>query len=93
MTIKTQHPASVRAEQNSREIRLYGCTIKEMSEAISESMVRFDGPADYAIKLMNDCQDMLASDNGGSYDFNTVEDVRQTLNRAKWILQTYLTKI
>jgi hypothetical protein len=33
---------------------------------------------------------MLASDNGGSYDFMVVEDVRQALNRAKWILFTYV---
>jgi hypothetical protein len=43
----------------------------------------------YAMSLMSDCQEMLGSDNGGSYDFMIVEDARQTLNRAKWILATY----
>lgn len=35
-------------------------------------------------------QAMLNRDNGGTYDFMTVEDVRQALNRAKWILSTYV---
>jgi hypothetical protein len=44
----------------------------------------------YAASLMSDCQEMLGSDNAGSYDFMVVEDVRQALNRAKWILFTYV---
>jgi hypothetical protein len=44
----------------------------------------------YAMSLMSDCQEMLASDNGGSYDMMIVEDVRQMLNRAKWILSNYV---
>jgi hypothetical protein len=31
----------------------------------------------------------LQNDNGGQYDIMIAEDVRQTLNRAKWILFTY----
>ena len=42
-----------------------------------------------AASIMSDCQEMLSSDNGGSYDFMVVEDVRQALNRAKWILFEY----
>jgi hypothetical protein len=66
---------------------------------------RMAGPVMYAMSLMSDCQEMLGSDNRVSkqktkeflnnqlgelfYDFMIVEDVRQTLNRAKWILSTY----
>jgi hypothetical protein len=42
------------------------------------------------MSIMSDCQAMLNSDNGGTYDLMTVEDVRQALNRAKWILSTYV---
>ncbi|MGA1048544.1 MAG: hypothetical protein ACO3UU_11055, partial [Minisyncoccia bacterium] len=76
-----------------REDRMYGCTEAEMREAVEQSLTfRFSGPAMYAASLMSNCQEMLAHDNGGSYDFMVIEDVRQTLNRAKWILFTYVDK-
>lgn len=82
---------STMSEVEKREVRMYGCTVAEMKEAVEESLTfRFSGPAMYAASLMSDCQEMLASDNGGSYDFMVVEDVRQALNRAKWILFTYV---
>jgi hypothetical protein len=78
------------SEQQKREVRMYGCTEAQMREAVEQSLTfRFSGPAMMAASLMSDCQEMLAHDNGGSYDFMIVEDVRQTLNRAKWILFTY----
>lgn len=78
-------------EAQKREIRMYGCTEAQMREAVEQSLTfRFSGPAMYAASLMSDCQEMLSSDNGGSYDFMVVEDVRQALNRAKWILFTYV---
>lgn len=74
-----------------REVRMYGCTVSQMRAAVEESLTfRFSGPVMYAMSLMSDCQEMLASDNGGSYDMMIVEDVRQMLNRAKWILATYV---
>jgi hypothetical protein len=46
-----------------------------------------------AASLMSDCQEMVSY---GPYDSDTLanilEDQRQTLNRAKWILFTYCTK-
>ena len=82
---------STMSETEKREVRMYGCTVAEMKEAVEESLsFRFSGPAMYAASLMSDCQEMLASDNGGSYDMMIAEDVRQALNRAKWILFTYV---
>lgn len=82
---------STMSDVQKREVRMYGCTVAEMKEAVEESLTfRFAGPAMYAASLMSDCQEMLASDNAGSYDFMVVEDVRQALNRAKWILSTYV---
>jgi len=78
------------SDTEQRQIRMYGCTELQMKEAVEQSLTfRFSGPPMMAASLMSDCQEMLAHDNGGSYDFMIVEDVRQTLNRAKWILFQY----
>lgn len=85
-------------EAQKREVRMYGCTEDQMREAVEQSLTyRFSGPAMMAASLMSDCQEMLAHGNGqigmsGSpeIDFMVAEDVRQALNRAKWILFTYV---
>ena len=79
------------SEQQKREVRMYGCTEAEMREAVEQSLTfRFTGPAMYAMSLMSDCQEMVSY---GPYDGDTLanilEDQRQCLNRAKWILSTY----
>ena len=75
-------------EQEKRQVRMYGCTEAEMREAVEQSITfRFSGPAMMAMSLMSDCQEMVAYNEP---DANTLEDQRQTLNRAKWILSTYL---
>ena len=81
-------------ESQKRDIRMYGCTEAQMREAVEESITfRFSGPAMMAASLMSDCQEMVAY---GPYDSDTLanimEDQRQTLNRAKWILFTYCMK-
>lgn len=77
-------------EQEKREVRMYGCTDAQMKEAVESSLTfRFTGPAMMAASLMSDAQEMLSSDNSGQFDLMLVEDARQTLNRAKWILFTY----
>lgn len=75
-------------EQQKREVRMYGCTEAQMREAVEESLTfRFSGPAMYAASLMSDAQEVLSFSNG---DTMLLEDVRQMLNRAKWILFTYV---
>lgn len=75
-------------EQQKREVRMYGCTEAQMREAVEESLTfRFSGPAMYAASLMSDAQEMLSFSNGNSM---VNEDIRQMLNRAKWILFTYV---
>jgi hypothetical protein len=81
------------SDAQKREIRMYGVTEAEMREAVEQSITfRHSGPAMMAASIMSDCQEMLSSDNSGSYDFMIVEDVRQALNRAKWILFEYCDK-
>lgn len=78
-------------EQEKREVRMYGCTDAQMKEAVESSLTfKFSGPAMMAASLMSDCQEMVSY---GPYDGDTLanilEDQRQCLNRAKWILFTY----
>lgn len=77
-------------EQQKREVRMYGCTEAEMREAVEQSLTyRFSGPVMYAMSLMSDCQEMVAYNQP---DAMILEDQRQCLNRAKWILSTYVMK-
>ena len=79
-------------DQEKREVRMYGCTEAQMKEAVEQSITfRFSGPAMYAASMMSDAQEMLAHDTGGQFDLMVAEDVRQLLNRAKWVLFEYLT--
>ena len=77
--------------QQQREIRMYGCTIEQMREAVEESLIyRLSGAAMYAISMLSDAQEMTAHYTGGHIDMMVLEDQRQLLNRAKWILSTYV---
>lgn len=79
-------------EQQKREIRMYGCTEDQMREAVEQSLTfRFSGPAMMAASLMSDTQEMISTEYG-EVDYNRLEDARQALNRAKWILFTYSIK-
>jgi hypothetical protein len=76
--------------QQKKEVRMYGCTEAQMREAVEQSTTfKYSGPAMMAASIMSDCQEMIAYDNNGAYDFMVIEDVRQALNRAKWILFEY----
>lgn len=72
-----------------REVGMYGCTEAQMREAVeSSSTFRFSGPAMVVASMMSDAQEMMAYEQP---DFNTIEDQRQLLNRAKFVLFTYIT--
>ena len=88
MTVKTRHPAAIRSEQEQREIRMYGVTEAGMREAVESSITfKFSGPAMIVASMMSDAQEMMAY---GEPNVNTIEDQRQLLNRAKWVLMTYI---
>lgn len=77
-------------DQAKREIRMYGCTVEQMREAVEESLTfRFSGAAMYVISMLSDAQEMTAHYSGGHVDMMVIEDQRQLMNRAKWILSTY----
>ena len=74
--------------QREREIRMYGCTEAQMREAVESSITfKVSGPAMVVAGMMSDAQEMMAYEQP---DFNTIEDQRQLLNRAKFVLFTYI---
>jgi hypothetical protein len=80
------------SEQERREIRMYGCTEAQMREAVEQSITyRFSGAGMYVASLLSDAQEMVAY---GPYDGDTLanimEDQRQLLNRAKWVMFEYV---
>ena len=76
--------------QEIREVGMYGCTEAQMREAVeSSSTFKFSGPAMIAASMMSDAQEMISTEYG-EVDFNRAEDARQQLNRAKWVLFTYV---
>jgi len=71
------------------QVGMYGCTEAQMREAVeSSSTFKFSGPAMVVASMMSDAQEMMAYERP---DFNTIEDQRQLLNRAKFVLFTYIT--
>jgi hypothetical protein len=69
----------------ARERLMYGATVAEMRESIGGSMtMKFAGPAMCVMSLMSDAQEEVAH--------GMAEQARQTLNRAKWTLSTYMMK-
>ena len=74
--------------QRQKEIRMYGCTEAQMREAVESSpSFKFSGPGMVVASMMSDAQEMMAYEQP---DFNTIEDQRQLLNRAKFVLFTYI---
>ena len=95
--MKTSSPAlhSLFEGLSTREInqvRMYGCTEAQMQEAVEQSLTyRFSGAAMYVASMLSDAQEMVGY---GPYDGDTLanilEDQRHLLNRAKWILSTFV---
>jgi hypothetical protein len=70
------------SDAEKRQVKMFGCTEAQMREAVEQSLTyRFQGPAFMAASLISDAQEEI--------NWENVEDARQTLNRAKWILFTY----
>ena len=73
-----------------QQVRMYGCTEAQMRESVEQSITfRFSGPAMMVASLMSDAQEMVNTEYG-EVDYMRAEDARQCLNRAKWILFTYI---
>lgn len=67
---------------------MFGCTLQDLQDSVESSITfKFVGPAMVAAGMMSDAQEALAADGAQR---RTREEVRQMLNRAKWVLSTYL---
>lgn len=72
------------------ETRMYGCTVDAMRESIEQSITfRISGPAMIAMGLLSDAQELISTEYGDVNDRNA-EAARQTINRAKWVLLSYI---
>ena len=79
-------------EQQKREVRMFGVTVEGMRESIESSITfKFTGPAMVAMSILSDAQEMINTEYG-EVDYMRAEDARQAINRAKWILTTYVMK-
>lgn len=79
-------------EQQKREVRMFGVTVEGMRESIESSITfKFTGPAMVAMSILSDAQEMINTEYG-EIDYMRAEDARQAINRAKWILTTYVMK-
>ncbi len=79
-------------EQEKRQVRMFGCTEAQMREAVEDSLTfRFSGPGMMAMSILSDAQEMINTEYG-EVDSMRAEDSRQAINRAKWIISTYLMK-
>ena len=77
------------AEQN--EVTTFGCTVVEMREAVESSFnLRFRDPVICAIAILCSAQDSIKGDN---VDWMARDDARQAINRAKWVLATYVRDV
>lgn len=80
-----EHGIAQRLEQ---ERLMYGCTLQDLQELVESSLTfKFVGPAMVVAGMMSDAQEALAADGAQR---GTREEVRQMLNRAKWVLSTYV---
>ena len=76
-------------EQERRQVRMYGVTEARMRESVESSLTfKLLETAMIVASMISDAQEMMAYEQP---DFNTIEDQRQLLNRAKFVLFTYIT--
>ena len=76
--------------QEIREVSMYGCTEAQMREAVESGITfKFSGPAMVVASMLSDAQELINTEYG-EVDFNRAEDARQQLNRAKFVLFTYI---
>lgn len=77
----------VTKQQTQREIGMYGCTVSQLREGIGLHAITGRNPVSLVANILSDCQEIMAQ---GPYDGDTManilEEQRQMLNRAKWIL-------
>ena len=76
--------------QEIRQVSMYGCTEQQLRESIEDSITfKLSGPAMIAASMLSDAQEMICTEYGEVTD-NRAEEARQAINRAKWVIFTYV---
>jgi hypothetical protein len=76
--------------QEINQVRMYGVTEAGMREAVESSITfKVSGPAMVAAGILSDAQEMINTEYG-EIDSMRAEDARQAINRAKFVLFTYI---
>ena len=69
--------------QADRELSMYGCSIADFKDSVEDSITfKLTGPAMCIASLMSDAQEEMS--------YGMLDQARQTMNKAKWMLATYL---
>lgn len=73
-----------------REVSMYGCTEQQLRESVEDSITfKLSGPAMVAAGMLSDAQEMIYTGYGAVTN-NRAEEARQAINRAKFIIFTYV---
>lgn len=74
--------------QEINQVRMYGCTEAELRNSIESSITfKFSGPAMIVAGMLSDAQEMFSYTEPTN---TTIEQHRQLMNRAKWVLFEYV---
>ena len=69
------------------EFEIYGMTVAELREMVEDSICYKIGQVDMMVMgMMSDAQEMVSY----RLDAGLIEEQRQLLNRAKWVLAHYV---
>jgi hypothetical protein len=71
------------------EVRKYGCTIEMLQQEVDRRLMQYPSAAMMVVSMLAEAQELTARDVGGQFDIAIIEDQRQLLNRARWILENY----
>ena len=94
MQTRTAFSYTQLSDKQKQEIRLYGYTERELKEVVSSALDTGKiTPSDLATRMLTEAQEMVSCDAGDQddmmYDVMLIEDVRQMLNRVKWLISSY----
>lgn len=76
--------------QEIRQVSMYGCTEQQLRDSVEDSITfKLSGPAMVAASMLSDAQEMICTEYGDVTDARA-EEARQAINRAKFIMFTYI---
>jgi hypothetical protein len=75
-------------QQKEIQLKMFGCDIDKFVESVESSIAfRVSGPAMVIMSMLSDVQELIYHGKTGGH-----EEARQTLNKAKYLVDKYLSK-